>query len=317
MDDIIITGDDTPGIAHVKERLGKVFDVKDLGFLKYFLGIEVASSRHGISLSQRKYTLDLLQNTGMLGCRLVSTPMDPNLKLSTESGELLFNPSMYQYLVDCLIYLTNIRPDLTFAVSVVSQFMNAPRTSHLDAVHHILRYLETSPDLGLFYSVGHQSRLSCFTDANYAVSQTDRRSTTRFSTFYGNYIISWKSKKQVVVSRSFTEAEYRAIAQGTCEILWLRSILNELDFMETNSSQLFCDNKSIIMFASNFVLHEWSKHIEVDIHFIWEKLRPCIIIPSFVPSSKQTVDVFTKPVGPSLLQSFIVKLSLINIFAPA
>uniref|UniRef100_A0A2N9J940 Integrase catalytic domain-containing protein n=1 Tax=Fagus sylvatica TaxID=28930 RepID=A0A2N9J940_FAGSY len=317
VDDIILTGDDTPGITNVKQSLGKVFEVKDLGALKYFLGIEVARSRHGISLSQRKYTLDLLQETGMLGCRPASTPMDPNLKLSVESGELISNPSMYQRLVGRLIYLTNTRPDLTFAVSVVSQFMHAPRTSHLDAVYHILRYVKTSPGLGLFYSAGHQSGLSCFTDADYAGSQTDRRSTTGLSTFYGNHLISWKSKKQAVVSRSSAEAEYRAMAQGTCEILWLRSICNELGFMETDSSQLFCDNKSAIMLASDSVLHERSKHIEVDIHFIREKVRSGIITPSFVSSSEQTADVFTKPVGPSLLQSSIVKLGLIDIFAPA
>ena len=135
------------------------------------------------------------------------------------------------------------------------------------------------------------------------------------STFYGNHLISWKSKKQTVVSRSSAEAEYRAMAQGTCEILWLRSICNELGFMETDLSQLFCDNKSAIMLASDSVLHERSKHIEVDIHFIREKVRSGIIIPSFVPSSEQTADVFTKPVGPSLLQSSIVKLGLIDIFA--
>uniref|UniRef100_A0A2N9HFH1 Reverse transcriptase Ty1/copia-type domain-containing protein n=1 Tax=Fagus sylvatica TaxID=28930 RepID=A0A2N9HFH1_FAGSY len=259
----------------------------------------VARSRHGISLSQRKYTLDLLQDTGMLGCRLASTPMDPNLKLSVESGELLSNPSMYQCLVRRLIYLINTRPDLTFAVSVVSQFMNAPRTAHMDAVHHILRYLKRSPDLGLFYPIGHQSRLSCFTDANYAGSQTDRRSTTGLSTFYGNHLISWRSKKQAVVSRSSAKAEYHAMAQGTC------------------SSQLFCDNKSAIMLASDSILHERSKHIEVDIHFIREKVRSGIIISSFVPSSEQIADVFTKPMGPFLLQSSIVKLGLIDIFASA
>jgi hypothetical protein len=242
--------------------------------------------------------------------------MDPNLKFSIESGDLLPNPSMYQRLVGRLIYLTKTIPDLTFAVSVVSQFMHASRTAHLDAVYHILRYLKTSPGLGLFYFSGHQLGLSCFTDVDYAGSQTDKCSTTGLSTFYGNHLIFWKSKKQAVVFRSSAEAEYRAMAQGTCEILWLRSILNELGFTEKDSSQLFCDNKSTSMLASDYVLHERSKHIEVDIHFIREKIQSSIIVPSFVPSSDQTADVFTKLVGPSLLQSSIVKLGLIDSFAP-
>ena len=317
VDDIIITGNDTTGIARVKEKLGTVFDVKDLGPLRYFLGIEIARSRHGISMTQRKYILDLLSDTGMMGCRPASTPMDPNIKISSESGELLSDPSSYQRLVGRLIYLTNTRPDLTFAVSVVSQFMHAPRTSHMEAVHHILRYLKTCPGLGLFFTAGQQTGVSCFTDADYAGSKSDRRSTSGFCTFYGKHLISWKSKKQAVVSRSSAEAEYRAMAQGTCELLWLRSLLQELGFPVTEPSTLFCDNTSAIMLASDSVLHERTKHIEVDIHFIREKVRSGVITPCFVPSSEQTADMFTKSVGPSLLKSSFVKLSLTDVFAPA
>ncbi|GFS31834.1 hypothetical protein Acr_00g0019430 [Actinidia rufa] len=237
IDDIIITGDNASGIVQVKCGLRKAFDIKDLGPLRYFLG--------------------------MLGCRPASTPMVPNLKISAESGELLPDPSIYQRLVGRLIYLTNTRPDLTFAVSIVSQFMHSPRTSHLDAVYHILR------------------------------------------------------KKQSVVSRSSAEAEYRAMAQGTSEIIWLRSLLTELGFSVTDPSYLFCDNKSAIMLSSDSVLHERTKHIEVDIHFIREKVRSRVITPSFVPLSTQTADMFTKSIGPSLLKSSIVKLGLVDIFAPA
>ena len=286
----------------MKCGLKKAFDIKDLGPLRYFLGIEVARSRHGISLSQRKYSLDLLQDTGMLGCRPASTPMVPNLKISAESGELLPDPSIYQRLVGRLIYLTNTRPDLTFAVSIVSQFMHSPRTSHLDAVYHILRYLKSCPGRGLLYKSGVQSGLSCFTDDDYAGSKSDRRSTSGFCTFHGSHLISWKSKKQAVVSRTSAEAEYRAMAQGTSEILWLRSLLTELGFSMTDSSYLFCDNKSAIMLSSDSVLHERTKHIEVDIHFIREKVRSGVITPSFVPSYAQTADMFTKSIGPSLLK---------------
>ena len=216
-----------------------------------------------------------------------------------------------------LIYLTNTRPDLTFAVSIVSQFMHSPRTSHLDTVYHILRYLKSCPGRGLFYKSGVQSGLSCFTDADYAGSKSDRRSTSGFCTFHGSHLISWKSKKQAVVSRSSAEAEYRAMAQGTSEILWLRSLLTELDFSVADSSYLFCDNKSAIMLSSDSVLHERTKHIEVDIHFIREKVRSGVITPSFVPSSAQTADMFTKSIGPSLLKSSLVKLGLVDIFASA
>ncbi|GFY92444.1 hypothetical protein Acr_08g0008400 [Actinidia rufa] len=192
VDDIIITGDDASGIVQVKCGLRKAFNIKDLGPLRYFLGIEVARSRHGISLSQRKYSLDLLQDTGMLGCRPTSTPMVSNLKILTELGQLLPDPSIYQQLVGRLIYLTNTRPDLTFAVNIVSQFMHSPRTSHLDAVYHILRYLNSCSGHGLFYKSEVQLGLSCFIDADYAGSKSDRRSTSGFCTFHGSHLISWK-----------------------------------------------------------------------------------------------------------------------------
>ena len=107
----------------------------------------------------------------MMGCQPVSTPMDPNLKLSTELGELLSDASVYQRLISRLIYLTNTHLDIIFAVSVVRQFMHAPCTSHVDVVHHILRYLKTCPSLRLFYNAKAQDEVSCFTDSDYAGSE--------------------------------------------------------------------------------------------------------------------------------------------------
>jgi len=196
--------------------------------------------------------------------------------------------------------------------------MHAPHSSYLDVVYHILRYLKTCPGIGLFYATREQTGVSCFTDTDYAGSRGDRRSTSGFCTFRGSHLISWKSKKQLVVSRSSAEAEYRAMAHGTCELLWIRSLLMELGFPVLEPSELHCDNRSAIMLASDLVPHERTKHVEVDIHFIREKVQSRIIITTnFVPSSELTANMFTKSIGPSLLKNSLVKLGLFDIFAPA
>uniref|UniRef100_A0ACD6APZ5 Uncharacterized protein n=2 Tax=Avena sativa TaxID=4498 RepID=A0ACD6APZ5_AVESA len=158
VDDIIITGDDAVEISRLKDNLRKEFEVKDLGQLKYFLGIEIARSPEGIVLSQRKYVLDLLSDTGMLGCRVASTPIDQNHKLCAESGDPV-DKEKYQKLVGRLIYLCHTRPDISYAVSIVSRYMHDPRSGHLDAVNQILRPLGESKRGGevyRLYDVGGQ-----------------------------------------------------------------------------------------------------------------------------------------------------------------
>ncbi|RVW77239.1 Retrovirus-related Pol polyprotein from transposon TNT 1-94 [Vitis vinifera] len=189
VDDIVITGSDQDGIQKLKQHLFTHFQTKDLGKLKYFLGIEIAQSSSGVVLSQRKYALDILEETGMLDCKPVDTPMDPNVKLVPGQGEPLGDPGRYRRLVGKLNYLTITRPDISFPVSVVSQFLQSPCDSHWDAVIH----------------------------ADWAGSPTDRRSTSGYCVFIGGNLISWKSKKQDVVARSSAEAEYRAMALATCE----------------------------------------------------------------------------------------------------
>ena len=142
MDDIVITGTDQDGIQKLKQHFFSHFQTKDLGKLKYFLGIEVAQSNSGMVISQRKYTLDILTDTGMLDCKPIDTPMDPNVKLIPSQGELLRDPRRYRRLVRKLNYLTITRPDISFPVGVVSQFLQSPYDSHWDVVVRILRYIK-------------------------------------------------------------------------------------------------------------------------------------------------------------------------------
>ena len=141
VDDIIMTGDDMNEIISLKALLAQEFEIKDLGSMKYFLGMEVARSNKGIFISQRKYILDLLEETGMLGCKPADSPIEANHHLGSNVGELT-EKERYQRLVGRLIYLSHTRPNISYDVGVVSQFMHEPRTSHLDAVYRILRYLK-------------------------------------------------------------------------------------------------------------------------------------------------------------------------------
>ncbi|RVW33008.1 Retrovirus-related Pol polyprotein from transposon RE1 [Vitis vinifera] len=178
---------------------------KDLGKLKYFLGIEIAQSSSGVVLSQRKYALDILEETGMLDCKPVDTPMDPNVKLIPGQGEPLGDPGRYRRLDGKLNYLTITRPDISFPVSV-------------------------TPGQGVLYENRGHTQVVGYTDVDWAGSPTDRRSTSGYCVFIGGNLISWKSKKQDVVARSSAEAEYRAMALATCKLIWLKHLLQELRF---------------------------------------------------------------------------------------
>ncbi|RVX20875.1 Retrovirus-related Pol polyprotein from transposon RE2 [Vitis vinifera] len=216
---------DQNGIQKLKQYLFTHFQTKDLGKLKYFLGIEIAQSSSGVVLSQRKYALDILEETGMLDCKPVDTPMDPNVKLILGQGEPLGDPGRYRLLVSKLNYLTITRPDISFPVSVVSQFLQSPCDSHWDVVIRILRCIKSTPGQGVLYENRGHTQVVGYIDADWVGSPTDRRSTSEYCVFIGGNLISWKSKKQDVVARSSAEAEYRAMAMAlaTCELIWLKT----------------------------------------------------------------------------------------------
>ena len=206
----------------------KEFEIKELGKLKYFLCIVVPYSTQEIFISQQKYVTDLLRETGKIGCKPVSTPIDPNHKLGEAKEEPVVDKRIYQRLVGRLIYLAHSRPDIAYSVSVISQFMHDPRESHLQAVYRVLHYLKGNPGKGILFKKNDNPTLQAYTDADYTGSVVDRRSTTGYCIFLGGNLETWRSKKQNVVARSSAESEFRAIAQGLCELLWLKIILDDL-----------------------------------------------------------------------------------------
>ena len=172
--------------------------------------------------------------------------------------------------------------------------MHAPRTSHLEAVKHILRFIKSSPGKGIFYGSHGHLNIVGYLDANWAGSPDDRRSTTGYCTFVGGNIVMWKSKKQSVVTKSSVEAKYRAMAKTACELIWLRSLARELGFNVKEPMQMHCDHQAAIYIASNPVFHERTKHIEVDCHFVQEKVTTGLISTPYVRSENQLADMLIK-----------------------
>ncbi|CAH9141036.1 unnamed protein product [Cuscuta epithymum] len=215
----------------------------DLGDLHFFLGVQAVRVPSDLFLSQQKYVSDLLTRFHLHTLKPVRTPLATRTKLSLTDGDLLADPSEYRSMVGALKYLTMTRPDITFAVHLVSQFMHAPRTPHLLAVKRIFRYLQGSISHGLLLRPSTSTpTIQAYSDADWAGCPDSSRSTSGFAIFLGPNLVSWKAKKQPTVSRSSTEAEYRAIAYTVQDTLHIRSILFELCFPVHAPVTLMCDN---------------------------------------------------------------------------
>ncbi|XP_062005862.1 uncharacterized mitochondrial protein AtMg00810-like [Rosa rugosa] len=315
VDDILITGNDPITISALKNFLNSRFRIKDLGDLKYFLGIEVSHSKNGIYISQRKYALEIISDAGLLGVAPVDTPMERGLKLSNK-GDLLKDASSYRRLVGRLIYLTITRPDNTYSVHVLSRFMHEPRKPHMEAALRVVRYLKNTPGQGLFFSSQSDFRLRAYCDSDWAGCPMTRRSTTGYCVFFGSSLISWKSKRQKTVSLSSAEAEYRSITGACCELTWLRSLLRYLNILHSKPALLYCDNRAALQIAANPVFHERTRHIEMDCHYIRDKIQDGSVATKHVSSSFQLADVFTKALEKEVFIPLIRKLGARDIHSP-
>lgn len=261
-------------------------------------------------MRQRKYILDLLAETGLLDCKPADTPIAVNHKLQIVKGAPKADQGMYQRLVGRLIYLAHTRPDVAYAVGVVSQFMHEPQEDHMEAALRIVRYLKGTVGYGVLLRKMEDLEIEGYTDADWGSNPVDYRSTAGYFTFVGGNLVTWRSKKQKVVSLSSAEAEFRGAKHGITEILWLRRLLTDLGFSPKKTSRLYCDNKAAISIAENPVQHDRTKHVEIDRHFIREKIDRGIIELPFIRSENQLADILTKAVNAKVFKEVLDKLSI-------
>jgi hypothetical protein len=294
VDDMVLSASSTGLLEHIMAKLKSAFAVKDMGNLKYFLGIDIRRTANGFYLSQANYVDDILERAGMSNCKPVATPADTRPKTSMTDGKPIADASFYRSMAGALQYLTVTRPDITFAVQQTCLHMHSPTDVHLAMLKCILRYVKGTPTLSIALRAAPSPELTMYSDADWAGRPDTKRSTSGFCVFYGDALISWSSKRQTTVSRSSAEAEYRGVANAVAECSWLRHLLGELHSGVSKATIVFCDNVSAVYMTRNPVHHKLTKHIELDIRFVREKVGLGEVRVVQVPSARQLADVFTK-----------------------
>ncbi|GAV68584.1 hypothetical protein CFOL_v3_12087, partial [Cephalotus follicularis] len=211
------------------------------------------------------------------------------------------------------IYLTITRPDISYGFQLVSQFMHAPKKSHMDAALRILRYLKKEPGLGILMHSYNNLKLIAYYDSDWATCPMTRRSLTGYCTKLGDSLISRKSKRQVTVSRSSAEVEYRAMAATTCAVVWILGLLADFGIKGVEPVSLRGDNKAALHISTNPIYHERTKHIEIDYHLIREKIQQGVIKAEYVATHEQPADILTKGLGKAQHRYLESMLGVLNI----
>ncbi|XP_013583403.1 PREDICTED: uncharacterized mitochondrial protein AtMg00810-like [Brassica oleracea var. oleracea] len=290
--------------------------MKDLGKLKYFLGLEVAREPEGMFVSQRKYALDTIAECGLLGAKPSPVPTEQNQKLALAKGPLLTDPGKYRRLVRRLIYLTFTRPELNYIVHLLSQFMQKPLEEHWVAALCVVRYLKGCPDQGIMLSSRADLTLTAYCDSDWSACPLTRRSMSAYIVQLGDSLVSWKTKKQKTVSRSSAEAEYRSMADATCELKWLERLLQHFGFSHQKPMRLFCDSQSALRIAKNPVFHERTKHVENDCHTVRDAVQSKLITTEHISTKHQPADLLTKALPAPQFKFLLSKLGIQQMFLP-
>ncbi|XP_020704869.2 uncharacterized protein LOC110115833 [Dendrobium catenatum] len=308
VDDLLISGNNLQKINSLISKLHSQFSIKDLGPISFFLGIQVSHTPNGYFLSQAQYALDILKAAGLSQCKPASTPIAVKGS-STNSVASNFDPVTYRKLAGSLQYLTITRPDIAFATNMVCQNMHQPTDQSQAILKRLLRYINGTIHFGLPITRGNL-QLTSFSDSDWASDTSDRRSITGYCTFLGNTLVSWCVKKQPTVAKSSTEAEYRSLASATSDIIWLRRLLAEFQVSVSSPTSLSCDNISALALANNPVFHARTKHIEIDYHFIRDRILSNEISVHHISSLDQPADLLTKPLSTSRFQMLCNKLTI-------
>ena len=310
VDDLIISGSNIKVVNSFKYEFGKLFKIKDLGELHFFLGIRFNVRQNVISMDQSLYIENILRRFNEIDANPRSLPCDPSVyELLSAKSELLENPRIYRELVGSLIYLmTGTRPDISFVVTLLSRFMNKPTKMHMNIARGVLKYLKGTQHYDLKYVKSKEPlTIYGYSDSDWA-SANDYQSVSgyAFKMSKNSALISWRSGKQSLVAASSCEAEYIALHAATCEALFLRQLYAELTQSNPITVEIFCDNQGCVSLAKHPSYHKKTKHINIKFHAIRKYVQDKSISLSYVPTKNNIADLATKPLKGPHLKSFAI-----------
>ena len=292
VDDLLITGADQEEIEKISHRLGSAFKMKHLGELQEFLGIEARNIPNGIKLTQQKYTEEIVRKFGQEKCKKTETPI---CKTYQDEEDIQTNDYPIREAIGCLTYLSNgTRPDISYAVNNVSRHVSKPTKSLWRAIQIIVKYLKSTPEIGLKYEKG-STEITGWADSDFAGDTSDRKSTTGWIFKIESNTVSWKSKKQKSVTLSTTEAEYLAASDAVKEAIWLQDLSVELGILQEKYAHLHQDNQEAIFLENNVSNKPPTKHIDIRYHFVREQVQQGRIKISYCETSNMMADILTKP----------------------
>ncbi|GJR06447.1 retrovirus-related pol polyprotein from transposon TNT 1-94 [Tanacetum coccineum] len=270
------------------------FEMSMMGELNFFLGLQIKQMEDGIFFNQSKYIKEMLKKFGLEDSKPMKTPMSSDTKLTKDKECESVDSTKYRGMIGSLLYLTTSRPDIMFSVCLCARFQEAPKTSHLEAVKRIFRYIKGTTHLGLWYLKGTGIETIVYADSDHAGDYVDRKSTSGICTFVGCCLTSWFSKKQTALAISTTKAEYVSARKACQKALWMKQALIDYD-VRLDDVPIMCDNKGTIDLSKNPVQHSRTKHIEIRHHFLRDNVQKGHVSIEKVPSVDNIADILTKP----------------------
>lgn len=318
VDDVLIFCNNSKILRNMKKKLSKIFKMKDMGEVSTILGIKISRNQDTIKIDQTKYINDVLYRFGMSDCNPVSTPMDTNQKLSmsmspnNEEERQEMSKVPYMQAIGCLLFAAQVsRPDISYAVNMLSRYSTNPGRAHWEAAKRVMRYLKGTIEKGLVYKPNLDNTITGYCDADWAGNIDDRQSTTGYIFVYQSAAISWSTKKQKTVALSSTEAEFMSITAAIQESVWLKRLENEMNPDAKKTMKIFCDNKGALHVAMNNNYSNRTKHVDIKAKFIRQKIDEKEVALEYISTNEMLADVFTKALPCQKLKYFRNRFGLL------